>query len=115
VREVVDRTLQDHHGEDDEPDHRAAPSVLTILASVASRIEDRLAELGLDLPPPIELPAGSRPAIAFVRRDGDHVYLSGNGPFDGRRLTCVGKLGAEVTIEQGIEAARLTALNHLRS
>lgn len=81
---------------------------------MASHLEERLGELGIELPPAIELPAG-RPAIALVRADGDHLYLSGSGPFRGRELVYAGKLGADVTLEQGYAAARLTALNHLRT
>jgi enamine deaminase RidA (YjgF/YER057c/UK114 family) len=82
---------------------------------VASHVENRLSELGLTLPPPIDLPADRRPAIAFLRRDGDMLYLSGNGPFQGRRLVYAGKLGNDVSVDQGYDAARLTALNHVRT
>jgi enamine deaminase RidA (YjgF/YER057c/UK114 family) len=77
-------------------------------------VEERLAELGLGLPQPIELPPGQRPTIRPLAADGDQLYLSGIGPFQGRRLLYAGKVGAELTLEQGRDAARVTALNHLR-
>lgn len=80
-----------------------------------SRVEERLAALGLELPPPYDLPPGQRPSAARLVRDGDHVYLSGNGPLWGGEVVYRGKLGADLTREQGYEAARLTALNQLRS
>ena len=47
-------------------------------------------------------------------RAGNLVYLSGNGPFRGAELVYEGKLGADLTLEQGVEAAALTALNMVR-
>jgi len=73
--------------------------------------EKRLKELGIALPTP---PA---PAANFVRavRSGNLVFLSGHGPrkTDGSYIT--GKVDREVSIEQGREAARLTAVNLLAS
>ena len=42
-------------------------------------------------------------------------YVSGHGPFDGDRLLVTGRVGAEVTVEQGYEAARATGLSMLAS
>ncbi len=74
-------------------------------------VEARLRELGLELPPPIALPARAnfRPA----RRAGELVYLSGTGPLRGREMPFRGKVGRDLTVEQAYEAARLTALNLL--
>jgi len=44
-------------------------------------------------------------------RLGDALYLSGNGPFRGTELVYAGKVGADLTLEEGREAAQLTALN----
>lgn len=70
--------------------------------------EERLRELGHELasaPPPI---ANYVSAV----RTGNLVFLSGKGPDrDGRRPQ--GKLGADMTVEQGYEAARACALNLL--
>ena len=47
-------------------------------------------------------------------RLGSALFLSGNGPFRGTELVFEGKVGADLTLEQGVEAARLTALNQVR-
>ena len=75
-----------------------------------SVIEDKLRNMGITLPnsPP---PIGSYvPAV----RTGNLVFLSGLGPAsraDG--TTPEGKLGKDLTVEEGYEAARLTAVNIL--
>jgi enamine deaminase RidA (YjgF/YER057c/UK114 family) len=48
-----------------------------------------------------------------VVRVGNLLFLAGKGPTkpDGSNIT--GKVGKDLTIEQGYEAARLTAINHL--
>lgn len=78
-------------------------------------VRARLAALGLELPPPLELPPGQVSPAPRLLRDGDHLYLSGNGPLWGGEVRFAGKLGADLTVEQGYEAARLTALNHVRT
>jgi len=71
--------------------------------------EARLAELGITLP---EAPS---PVANYVNgvRTGNLIFLAGKGPRrpDGTELR--GKLGAGVTIEEGYEGARLTAINQL--
>jgi enamine deaminase RidA (YjgF/YER057c/UK114 family) len=47
-------------------------------------------------------------------RLGNALYLSGNGPFRGGELAYAGKVGAVLTLDEGREAARLTALNMVR-
>lgn len=78
-----------------------------------SRIEERLSALGLVLPPPpgVVLPFQS------VRIIGRRALVSGHGPQnpDGSFAEPLGKLGREVTLEQGYIAARLTALSILGS
>ncbi|MBF6298114.1 RidA family protein [Nocardia amamiensis] len=71
--------------------------------------EKNLAELGLTLPPVVPPVAAYIPAI----RTGSLVYTSGQLPFVDGRLSAVGKVGAEVSIEEAKEAARLCALNAL--
>jgi enamine deaminase RidA (YjgF/YER057c/UK114 family) len=72
------------------------------------RIDDRLRELGLTLPPPRAPMANYVPA----RRVGNLVYTAGQ--VSGSNQTEVkGKLGAELSVEQGREAARVSALNCL--
>jgi enamine deaminase RidA (YjgF/YER057c/UK114 family) len=79
------------------------------------RIEERLAGLGLELPAEFAAPAGVEFRFALVRVSGDHAYVSGHGPLDGSEVLMRGKVGADVSPEQGYEAARLTALSVLAS
>jgi enamine deaminase RidA (YjgF/YER057c/UK114 family) len=79
------------------------------------RVEAKLEELGLVLPEPTKVPPGLVLPFAWVRVRGDRAYVSGHGPLnpDGSLSGPLGKLGTEVTEEQGYEAARLTALSIL--
>ena len=72
-----------------------------------SAVEERLASLGLSLPPV------ARPVAAYVPavRSGTYVYVSGQVPFVDGALDVKGKVGAEVTAEQAQELARTCALN----
>lgn len=81
------------------------------------RIEERLREMGLELPPAVVPPGGSRLPFRPVRVIGDRVLVSGHGPQnpDGTVAGPFGKVGAEVSIEEGYRAARLTALSVLGS
>ncbi len=73
--------------------------------------ENKLKELGLELPP------AAKPVANYVSavRTGDLIYLSGHGPLrnDGTMIT--GKVGVDLTLEEGYEAARRVALSLLRS
>jgi enamine deaminase RidA (YjgF/YER057c/UK114 family) len=71
--------------------------------------EAKLAELGITLPPPPKPVATYIPAV----RAGDLLFLSGTGPFKDGAIVYAGKLGKDLTVEQGYEAARLTLLNAL--
>ena len=74
-----------------------------------SSVADRLKELGTVLPPVPQPLAIYRPAV----RTRDLVYISGQLPtVDGKVLT-PGRLGVDVTVEQGKAAARLAAINAL--
>jgi enamine deaminase RidA (YjgF/YER057c/UK114 family) len=79
------------------------------------KIEARLAELDLVLPPPIVVPPGVRLPFAFVRIAGNRAYVSGHAPqsADGSIAQPRGKVGADVTVEQGYAAARGVALSVL--
>src|SRR4030095_15382406 len=72
------------------------------------RIDDRLHELGLSLPAPRAPMANYVPA----RRVGNLVYTAGQVSGTAER-EIKGKLGAELSVEQGREAARMCALNCL--
>ncbi|SRR5579885_3456668 len=78
------------------------------------RIEAKLEELGLVLPeriPGLQLP------FPWVRVRGKRAFISGHGPQrpDGSLAKPFGKVGAEVSLEEAHEAARLTALAILGS
>jgi enamine deaminase RidA (YjgF/YER057c/UK114 family) len=75
-------------------------------------IEKKLAEMGLDLPPPTTPPAHRSSAV----RTGNLVFVGGHVPRmpDGSMLH-PGKVGQDVTIEQGYEAAQRVMLNCLAS
>jgi enamine deaminase RidA (YjgF/YER057c/UK114 family) len=80
------------------------------------RIEEKLKEMGLTLPPPMQAPQGMRLPFASVRVSGNHAYVSGHGPVDSTgALQGLGKVGTEVTVEQAYEAARQTCLAILGS
>ncbi|HET7561176.1 MAG TPA: RidA family protein [Longimicrobiales bacterium] len=82
-----------------------------------SKIEARLAEIGLQMPPPVKAPPGVALPFRFVRVVGSRVLISGHGPqaADGSVAGPFGKVGRELTVEQGYQAARLTALSMLGS
>ncbi len=72
-------------------------------------VNDRLSALGLSLP---SLP-GSGAHYVPARQHGNLVFASGQTPTVADALTLAGKLGAEIRVEQGQEAARLCVLNCL--
>jgi hypothetical protein len=80
-------------------------------------VERRLSELGLVLPEVTKVPEGVRLPFNWVRVVGKRVTISGHGPSlpDGSVAGPFGKVGREVSLEQGYEAARLTALGMLAS
>jgi len=82
-----------------------------------SKIEARLAQIGLQLPPPVKAPAGVVLPFRIVRVVGSRALVSGHSPqaADGSVAGPFGKVGRELTVEQGYEAARLTALSMLGS
>jgi enamine deaminase RidA (YjgF/YER057c/UK114 family) len=74
---------------------------------MASKAESRMQELKLTLPPTPKPMAKYKPAVPV----GNMLYVSGHGPV---KLTpdspVTGRLGADLTVEQGKEAARLVGL-----
>jgi enamine deaminase RidA (YjgF/YER057c/UK114 family) len=82
-----------------------------------TKIEDRIAALGLVLPEPTQPPTGVRLPFSFVRQVGRRAFVSGHAPQngDGSLALPLGKLGRELTVDQGYLAARLTALAILGS
>jgi enamine deaminase RidA (YjgF/YER057c/UK114 family) len=68
---------------------------------------ERLAKLGLTLPPPPE-PIGN---YVPWRLGGNMLFLSGVGPRNANGFSTMGKVGQALTVEQGYEAAKLCGLN----
>jgi enamine deaminase RidA (YjgF/YER057c/UK114 family) len=73
--------------------------------------EARLQELGLELATPPPAAANYIGAVTV----GDLVFVSGHGPYRGGEYAYRGKLGAELDVAAGQEAARLTMVNLLAS
>ena len=82
-----------------------------------STIERRLVELGLALPAPLQLPPGVVLPFPWVRAVGARAIFSGHGPTDanGALAKPLGKVGRDLTVDQGYAAARLTGLAILGS
>ena len=82
--------------------------ILTTLTAFSQTVDfdKKLKELGIELSPP------SKPVANYVKavRVGNLLFLSGHGPTkaDGSNIT--GKVGKDLTVEQGYEAAKLTAV-----
>ena len=76
---------------------------------IAQDAETKLNEKGIVLTPP------SSPVANYVNavRVGNLLFLAGKGPTKADNSYITGKLGRDLTIEQGYEAARLTAISHL--
>ena len=73
--------------------------------------EETLSQLGLEIP---EIPPAVGNYVGAVRV-GDILFVSGHGPFVDGEPTFVGKLGRDLTVEEGQQAAQLVALNMLAS
>ena len=78
-------------------------------AQQASSPEARLKALGIQLPPAPTPIASYVPAV----RTGNLIFLAGQGPVVGGKPTVTGKVGAELTEEEGYKAARATILTSL--
>lgn len=74
-----------------------------------NRYEQVIAELGLTIPEPAAPVANFVPYVVT----GKLVYISGQIPLQAGRAVFVGKLGADFTVEEGQEAARICALQVL--
>lgn len=74
-----------------------------------SEVDARLRELGIELPQP------PKPVANYVNgvQTGKLIFLAGKGPKRADGTEIRGKLGRELTIEEGYEAARITAINQL--
>ncbi len=74
---------------------------------MAGKIDKRIAELGLVLPNPTAPIANYVPSVTA----GNLVFVSGQVPIFNGTLKHVGKLGANLSIEEGYEASRLCGLS----
>lgn len=79
------------------------------LSTFAQSPEEKLAKLN------IRLPEVSSPIGSYVNavRSGNLIFLAGKGPLKENGDYIKGRVGTDLTIEQGYEAARLTAINQL--
>ena len=73
------------------------------------KIDQRLADIG------VTLPEAAKPFANYVPwvRSGNLVFISGQGPIDGGKITLQGRLGDDISIEDGVKSARLSAINVL--
>ena len=76
---------------------------------MTSKVAARLNELGLVLPP---APPPVATYVGFVTT-GKLVHVAGVGPTWGKEIRYAGKVGSNLSFEDGYAAARLTALNLL--
>ncbi|WP_202818630.1 RidA family protein [Pseudomonas putida] len=80
--------------------------------------EARLTELGITLPQERFTAEGVRLPFPFVKVDGTRVFISGHGPMGGTPVGVshkLGKVGQELSVEEGYLAARYTAISILGS
>ena len=83
--------------------------MVTRAGSRPADAEERLTELGIALPAPPQ-PFG---IYAETVQTGNLLFLSGMLPTEGRVAKFIGRVGAELDVEAGRQAARLAALNGL--
>ena len=76
---------------------------------MSSNIDRRLAEIGVTLPPPGS-PAGSYVPYVIA---GDLVFMAGQVAREAGKMKYTGKVGRDLSVEQGAAAARLCAVNLL--
>jgi enamine deaminase RidA (YjgF/YER057c/UK114 family) len=88
----------------------AAGTVISAQALAAGRIDSKLSDLNIVLPE-----SGPAPVANYVPTliEGSMVYISGQIPFRGKELAFKGRLGAELTLEDGRAATRMVGLNML--
>ena len=72
-------------------------------------IENKITSMGLNLPEPLQPIGNYTGAVQTMNL----LFLAGHGPRAGNKPVMSGKIGLDLTLEQGYEAARITALNCL--
>ena len=65
---------------------------------------------GIALPHPWELPSTVRQTFEIVRVHGGIAYVAGHGPVSGTEILMTGKGGLDLSVDDGYQSARLTAL-----
>jgi enamine deaminase RidA (YjgF/YER057c/UK114 family) len=75
------------------------------------KVEAKLAEMRL------ELPSAPAPVANYIRtvRAGNLLFVSGHGPHRDGKMEYRGKLGKDLSVEEGYKAAQLVCLNCLAS
>lgn len=88
----------------------AAGAAIVKPAMAAGRIEARLKQLGIELPE-----SGPAPVANYVPTltHGSTLYIAGQIPFRGKELAYKGRVGSDLTLEQGRAAARIVGINML--
>jgi enamine deaminase RidA (YjgF/YER057c/UK114 family) len=83
--------------------------LLIMSTANAQSPEEKLKSLG------IQLPAVTKPVANYVNvvQTGNLLYLSGKGPIDANGKDITGKLGKDLSVEEGYAAARTVAFNHI--
>ena len=76
---------------------------------MAGEADKRLRELGITLPDPAPAVANYVPYVTA----GAMAYIAGQLPLESGKVKFTGKVGADVTLEEAVAAARLTAINIL--
>lgn len=81
--------------------------IFSALSLHAQTVDEKIKQLGL------ELPQVSKPIANYVKyvRTGNLIFLAGHGPTKTDGTNISGKVGKELSIEQGYEAAKITALS----
>jgi enamine deaminase RidA (YjgF/YER057c/UK114 family) len=75
------------------------------------RIDERLQDLGVTLPAPMDPPGN----FELVTVDAGIAYVAGHAPIDGSAVLVQGAVGADLTLDEGYHAARLTGLSIVSS
>jgi enamine deaminase RidA (YjgF/YER057c/UK114 family) len=85
--------------------------VFTAQSAAAGQVDAKLLSLGIELPVPSEPVANYVPAV----RTGNLVFLAGHGPAKPGGGYVTGKVGEDLSVDEGYAAARLTAIALLAS
>jgi enamine deaminase RidA (YjgF/YER057c/UK114 family) len=81
--------------------------LFSIMSAAQPTPEEKLKELGIELPQP------SKPIANYVKfvRTGNLIFLSGHGPSKPDGSSVTGKVGKDLSVEQGYEAAKFTGIS----